>query len=183
MENCALAYYYFDFNDKAKQNAKNFLSSIVGQLCTKVTEFPVAVDALFEKCNEGAHAPSLHDLSLALQDLASRSALDIYIVADALDECFDDEDREEVLELVTNMHGFRPSNLHILVTSRPELDITTKLTGYLTSRALNIQGDEVEDDIERYIMGRLDKDSKLKRWPDDVKAEIARALTNGAKGM
>ena len=143
----------------------------------------MAVDALFEKCNEGAHCPSLHDLSLALQDIASRSTLDIYIVVDALDECFDDGDREEVLELVTNMRSFRPSNRHILVTSRPELDITTKLTRYLTSRALNIQEDEVEADIERYIMSQLDKDSKLKRWPDDVKAEIVRALTNGAKGM
>jgi hypothetical protein len=142
------------------------------------------MEALFEKCNEGSHTPSLHDLPLVLNDFATLGTLDdIFIIADALDECFDDSDREEVLDLVIDISSLMPSNIHILVTSRPHIDIVTKLTPCLTTNAVTIQGVEVDNDIERYILTQLATDSKLMRWSSDVKAEIVLALANGAKGM
>jgi hypothetical protein len=119
-----------------------------------------------------------------LNDFATLGTLDdIFIIADGLDECFDDADREEALDLIIDISSLMPSNIHILVTSRPHIDIVTKLTPCLTTNAVTIQGVEVDNDIERYILTQLATDSKLMRWSSDVKAEIVLALANGAKGM
>lgn len=54
-----------------------------------------------------------------------------YITMDAIDECplssSGSSRQEEVLELVDKLVRIRLPNLHICVTSRPELDIQTVL--------------------------------------------------------
>jgi hypothetical protein len=149
-----------------------------------VTDIPKTMKRLFQKCNEGSHAPSLHDLSIVIEEFASPGMLDdIYIVADALDECFKKEDRCEVLEIVGKMCAIGTSNIHVLVTSRPENDINKILTPILTTKAVTLEGLGVDSDIRTYVMNQLESDSKLKKWSPDIQSEILQALINGAKGM
>jgi hypothetical protein len=52
----------------------------------------------------------------------------VYLIMDALDECPDTSDipsaREQVLDLVKDLVGLQLPNLHLCVTSRPEVDIS-----------------------------------------------------------
>jgi ankyrin repeat domain-containing protein 50 len=181
----AHAYFYFDFNDTQKQNATNFLSSVLCQLCCKVLDLPLKIKEIYLRFTNGSFKATVHDLVAAVSGFARTEQLDdIFIVADALDECptFKGE-REEVLDVIRDIVALSPSNLHLIVTSRPELDIKEKLSTVPTLSSLSIQNSDAKVDIKTYIADCLAKDSKLKGWSNDVKVLIEDRLANGAKGM
>lgn len=108
----------------------------------------------------------------------------IFILIDALDECPQrDNERQEVLDLIKEMKSWSTSNLHLLVTSRKEVDIEETLVDILTLPPISIQGSQVAADIDLFVDYQLKTISQLKRLPQDLKLEIKDALVNGANGM
>jgi hypothetical protein len=183
----AFAYFYFDFNDTEKQNAINFVSSLIAQLCSQIVDLLEKLKELYKRCNNGKHKVDMSDLKAVLKLFAVAEELhDFFIVADALDECPKNGERElrnELLGLIIEMNSWSPSNIHLLVTSRQELDIKEILTPLLTTSAISIQGSEVEADIKKHIENQLATDPKLKGWSSDLKTHIERTLVKGASGM
>ncbi|KIJ30870.1 hypothetical protein M422DRAFT_115400, partial [Sphaerobolus stellatus SS14] len=78
-----LAYFFFSYTDKEKQNTFNMLSSIAAQLCQRITKIPPIVVTLYDK-NKLARPP----LSVVLDIIAHLASCfyQTYIVLDALDE-------------------------------------------------------------------------------------------------
>jgi len=185
----AVAYFYFDFNDTEKQNAANCVSSLIAQLCSQVVDLPEKLKKLYKECNDGKQKAAMRDLKAVLELFAVIEEVDVFIVADALDECpknaekLGEEPRKELLELITEIKAWSPSNIHLLLTSRPEPDIRETLTPLLKTEAISIQGSQVDSDIELHINSQLSTDSKLNNWPGEVKQEIEKTLTAGANGM
>jgi hypothetical protein len=177
-----LAYYYFDFKDTQKQQAANFLSSLIGQLCNQIDKVPDELKELYEKCKCGREKPSTQELELILP-IVVKSLNNAYLVVDALDECPKGLEREKLLKLVQRIMLLSLSNLHLLVTSRPESDIKNVLSLLLTGSVVSVQGSAVNSDIELYICEELAMDSKLSKWPNHIKADIKDTLVAGANGM
>lgn len=50
-------------------------------------------------------------------------------------------------------------------------------------RAVPIQSGDVDPDIKHYVRNQLAEDSKLRKWPDTVKATIEETLTAKSQGM
>lgn len=129
----------------------------------------------------------MRDLKSLLAAFALTEDLDdIFIIADALDECPKNEEgrlRQEFLELITEVNAWSRSKIHLLVTSRPEPDVKEVLTPLVTTRAISIQGSQVKSDIQLYIRSQLLTDPKLKLWPSEVKKEMEKTLVAGADGM
>lgn len=178
-------YFYFYFNDTKKQNAINFISSIIAQLVGQTIELPPKLKEVYTRCNNGKQEAAIHHLIAVLSDFAATEQLDdIFIVADALDECpTSKEERKELLELIQDIIAFSPSKIHLLVTSRPESDIKEILSSQPTVSPLSIQNTEAKSDIKKYIADQLAIDSKLKGWSSDVKLLIEDSLTKKANGM
>lgn len=107
----------------------------------------------------------------------------VFVVIDALDECPKNEGREQLLVVITDIHSRSLDNLHVMVTSRREPDIEEALLPLLKTPAISLQGSQVDLDIRLHISSQLSTDPKLKKWPDETKAEIESALTSGANGM
>ena len=84
-------------------------------------------------------------------------------------------EERELVELIIEMKSWSPSNLHLLVTSRPEPDIEEMLMPLLTVQAISIQGSQVESDIKVHVASQLATDPKLKGWSSDLKAHIENA--------
>ncbi|KIJ43594.1 hypothetical protein M422DRAFT_108661, partial [Sphaerobolus stellatus SS14] len=80
--NTGLAYFFFSYTDKAKQNTFNMLSSIAAQLAQRIAHIPPRVVTLYN--NNKTRPPS----SVVLEIIArlARCFQQTYIVLDALDE-------------------------------------------------------------------------------------------------
>ena len=174
----AIAYFYFDFQNREKQQCQNLLRSLITQFCDHATHIPEALDRLYSACQSNRRDIDQDDLITTLQHIVQEPR-EAYIIVDALDEC---TEREALLELIERIVGWKISTLHILVTSRQEREIEDCLVA-LSWRRVDLQETVVAGDIEMHVRERLQNDSKLKKWPAKVQAEIEAALTEGAHGM
>ena len=110
-----------------------------------------------------------------------------YIIMDAIDECpltsSVPSPREEVLDLVDELAGLHLPNVHICVTSRPELDIRVvlePLAPYPIS--LHDQSGQMED-IADYVSSFVYSDRRMRRWRDEDKDLVIKTLPEKADGM
>jgi hypothetical protein len=111
----------------------------------------------------------------------------IYLVVDALDECPNNSGmptpREEVLDLVKDLVGLCLPNLHICVTSRPEIDIQTTLEP-LTSLRVDLHNQSGQKkDIVDYVNSVVYSDKKMQRWREEDRKLVIETLSERADGM
>ncbi|KAH9888269.1 ankyrin repeat-containing domain protein [Xylariomycetidae sp. FL2044] len=175
----ALVYYYFDFTEPSKQNATNFIHSLLAQACVLEPRDSTAALRLYTRCRNGQDQPAEHHVQEAFVECTERFK-GVYIVVDALDESPRGEERENVLAILRALA--RRDNVHLLVASRIEADIVESLQNL---RALNIEvaGVGVDGDIKNYISSQFLQDSKLRRFSKDLKESVETELTNKAHGM
>lgn len=104
-----------------------------------------------------------------------------FIILDGLDECSQYE-REKTLKLVEDIMGEEGLSTHVLITSRKEKDITDAMRN-LGAMALRISGLGIADDINLHIRESLAKDTRLRKFPQEIKEKIENVLTQRANGM
>ena len=100
-----LAYFYFDFKDKEKQDLHALLSSLLIQLSDQSDICFDTLFSLYSAYKKAAETPTDDSLAECLKDvLTITGQVPIYLVIDALDECPNDTGipplREKVLQLV-----------------------------------------------------------------------------------
>jgi hypothetical protein len=130
----AVAYYYFDFRDVDKKHQHGLLSSLLLQLSSRYKLCLNILSRLYSSHNDGKEQPSERTLVQCLKEMLvapSPSQLPTYIILDAIDECPNTSGiptpREQVLELVKVLVDLQLPNVHLCVTSRPEIDIRTAI--------------------------------------------------------
>lgn len=178
----AVAYFFFDFKATAKQEASSCLSSITGQLCDQASFLPALIKKLHSRCHSGHSHPNISELQELLFAITKEFS-QVFIIIDALDECDIINEKHDILTALSEIKLRNLAPLHMLVTSRPYTDIEEALLPHLSQPALQLQGEYIDSDIRSHILWQLATDSKLKRWPKDVKAEIQESLIQGANGM
>ena len=91
--------------------------------------------------------------------------------------------REDVLHLVDDLINLRLPNIHICVTSRPEIDIQTALEP-LTSLCVSLHNQSGQNrDIADYISSVVDSDPNMQRWHEEDKKLVIETLSERADGM
>ena len=182
-----LAYFYFDFRDEEKQNLRNAVVSLLIQLSAYSKPCCDLIYRLYSLHGKGTQQPRngvlIDRLKEMLTATAQRSA---FIIMDALDECPDDgipTQREEVLKLVKVLVSLQLPNLHICVTSRPEIDIQTTLKP-LAVNAISLH-DETRPKIviSNYLSSVVSSDERMKTWRDEDKQLIVEELSERADGL
>ena len=111
----------------------------------------------------------------------------VYLVVDALDECPNNSGmptaREEVLELINDLVGLCLPDLHICVTSRPEIDIQTTLEP-LTSLCVSLHTQSGQKkDIVDYVSSVVYSDTKMRRWHEEDRLLVIKRLSERADRM
>ena len=189
--NATLAYFYFDFRDEQKQNVRNVVTSLLVQLSAYSKPCCDIIYRLYSTLGKGMkqHRPTNGNLIECLKEMLAILAQDpIFIVMDALDECPDlglPSPREAVLNLVKELvclHVQVP-NLHIFVTSRPEVDIQTRLKP-LAVNTISLQDESRQKAvISNYVSSVVASDEQMKHWRDEDKRLVAKELSERADGM
>jgi hypothetical protein len=110
-----------------------------------------------------------------------------YIILDAIDECplrsSVGSPREEVLDFIIELVGFRLPNVHICTTSRPEVDIQAILAP-LASHPVSLHNQTGQkQDIADYVRSFVETDRRMRRWRDEDKDLVIKTLPEKADGM
>ena len=187
--NASMAYFYFDFRDANKQGFRDLLLSLLTQLSARSGRCDILSD-LYSAHDEGKNQPSDDTLAECLKEMLTLpDQCPTYLVIDALDESPNTtgipSPRERVLQLVKELVEPRHSNLHICVTSRPEVDIRDILEP-LTSRQVSLHDQSGQKkDIVEYIKSVVYSNSQpiMKRWRTEDKELVIEVLSERADGM
>ena len=185
----SMAYFYFDFRDANKQGFRDLLLSLLTQLSARSGRCDILSD-LYSAHDEGKNQPSDDTLAECLKEMLTLpDQCPTYLVIDALDESPNTtgipSPRERVLQLVKELVEPRHSNLHMCVTSRPEVDIRDILEP-LTSRQVSLHDQSGQKkDIVEYIKSVVYSNSQpiMKRWRTEDKELVIEVLSERADGM
>ena len=119
--------------------------------------------------------------------LAVPSQSPTYIILDALDECPNTSGipspRKQVLDLVKELIDLRLPNLHICVTSRPEVDIQDVLQRLALHQVSLHNEDGQKQAIIDYITYVVDSDENMQRWRKEDRDQVIKTLSEKADGM
>jgi hypothetical protein len=183
-----MAYFYCDFRDEDKQSHRNIILSILSQLFAQSNPCFDALSRYYSEHDKGAQKPSDATLLNCLKEtLSDRSQGPFYLIVDALDECPNNSGmpspREQVLDLVKDVVQLCLPNVHVCVTSRPEIDITDVLEP-LTSLRVSLHDQTGQrNDIVEYVSSVVYSDMKIRRWREEDKRLIVERLSERADGM
>ena len=185
-----MAYFYFDFRDLNKQSCHDLLLSLVSQLSSSSSPCCDILHRIYRTHQKGARQPSDDTLKECLKEMLRLPGQGpIFMVLDALDECPDSSGipspRSEVLQLLKELVDLDLKELHICVTSRPEVDIRAVLEP-LAFRSVSLHDESGQKtDIEDYVRNVVNSSPSMamKRWREDDKNLVIETLTERADGM
>ena len=185
-----MAYFFFDFKDVGKQDARAFLSSVLVQLSSQSTSFCNILLEFYSAHQRGSKQPSDAALIQCLEKMLKvPTKVPIYVIVDALDECPDtsgvQSPREKVLALVEELVGLRLPNLRLCITSRLNVDIKNVLEPLTsTSNRISLHDEDGQrKDIADYVRSVVYSDKKLISWRKKNKELVVKTLSDRADGM
>ena len=185
-----MAYFYFDFREINKQHWRDLVPSLLIQLSSRSDPRCDILSRLYSDHDDGVQQPSDGTLIRCLKDMFTLpNQHPTYLIIDALDECSNisgiPTPRKRVLQLVKELVDLHIPNLHICVTSRPEVDIRDVLEP-LTSRRVSLHDQSGQKkDIEDYVRSVVYSNSEpiMRRWRKDDKELVIKTLSERADGM
>ena len=189
-EGASIAYFYFDFRDADKQGFRDMVTSLITQLSARSGPRCDILSDHFLTHDEGKKQPSENRLAECLKKmLMLPDHRPTYLIIDALDESPNHSGipspRERVLQLVKELVELRLPDLHIFVTSRPEIDIKD-IFEPLTSRQVSLHDQSGQkQDIVDYVKSVVYSDSEpiMRRWRTEDKELVIEVLSERADGM
>jgi hypothetical protein len=173
----AMAFFYFDFNNKDTPPDVVF-RSLIEQLIVQSTTIPHVLETLFSKNSGTRRSMAQEELMTTLKPIIA-SFQAVYIVFDALDEC---PERSKFLAAIQDIHDWELDTLHLLVTSRNERDIEDTLCG-LVSHEVPMDEKLIDGDIRLHVSRTIEDDTKFKMFSPIEKGMVMTTLIEGAHGM
>jgi hypothetical protein len=186
----SMAYFYFDFRDIDKQHWRDLVPSLLIQLSEQSGPRCDILSHLYSNHDSGARQPNDDILTRCLKEMFTLpDQRPIYLIFDALDESSNvsgiPTPRKRVLQLVKELVDLHIPNLHICVTSRPEVDIRDVLEP-LTSRRVSLHDQSGQkQDIADYVRSVVYSDSEriMRRWRKEDKEHVIEIPPERADGM
>ena len=184
----SLAMYYYDFRDDLKKDLRGLLSSMLFQLCDQSDSYYNILSTFHSTHRNGAQSPRDEELMRCLVDLVKLPGPPpVYLIVDGLDESPNTSTlsfhREQVLSFLDNLVKAQLQNLHLCVTTRPEVDIIAILEplAFCSVTLENESGQK--NDINGYIESIVHTDKKMESWSLKHKQFVIDVLTEKADGM
>lgn len=173
-----IAFFYFSFSDEEKQDDNGMLRTLLLQLSVQLQDGERDLEQLHTLYKSGS--PPVDVLLHSLRRFLERFR-DTYILLDALDESPRDSKRESVLKAIQVIRSWSIPSVHLLMTSRNELDIRESLAPS-RNEELSLRNSEVDRDIANFVSYQLQDDAKLQKWKVRHN-QIQSKLTTGAQGV
>lgn len=169
-ENIAIAYIYFDYNDRDNLNNRNITASLLQQLATRLDKLEPTLEKTYDDLYPRCRRPEASTLKQLLLCCA-KDFHSSYIIFDALDECGEAE-RPEILSTISQLSRVsqifatsrhHPRNVQRLFEGSPTIEISAS-----------------QSDIRNFLEARLKEEDKLS---PELKDMIMAKLLVNAQGM
>ncbi|RDW57292.1 hypothetical protein BP5796_12742 [Coleophoma crateriformis] len=171
-----IAYLYCNFRRQHEQSIENLLVSLLKQLTECLPSLPDTVKDLYNRHKTKRTRPTLEELSISLQTVASLYAR-VFVFIDALGECqFSNKSRTIFLAELFSLQARYKVNL--FVTSRFIPEITEKFLGTLV---LKIRASE--DDVRRYLESHMSNLPSFIQRNRSLQAEVQGQIVKVVDGM
>lgn len=185
------AKFYFSFeNFSLQHNLESLLKSIIQQLSFAPEIFSRLRDLYEENTKtwppSSPSTASLQELLIAgLKARCSNKSnpRNVFLFVDALDEIPVGSPRTDVINLLKELAASNIPFLHILITSRPKSDITSRLSTKADSwTELHVDKTEIRADIGVYV-DKVLKTHFVPPLPEDTEENVRKRLTRDQDGM
>ncbi|KAK1728694.1 uncharacterized protein BDZ83DRAFT_529345, partial [Colletotrichum acutatum] len=173
-----LCFFFFSFNDDSKQDASGMLRALILQLSDQLEYAPSALRRIHDLGQKHNVQPSTADLLRCFRQV-SQLFQSVYVILDALDESPRETSRFDLLEILKEIRAWTELRLHLLVTSRDEVDIREGIEAEEQTTIL-MKHEGIDDDIASYVSQYLQR--RLKRW-NEHHSLIEKVLTEQAHGV
>ena len=184
----SLAFFYCDFRDDKKKDRRELVSSLLVQLCDQSDAYLDILSNFYLAHRRGSQHPGDEGLQECFTSILQVSGqTPAFVVIDALDELPNTSGipspRDEVLDLVARLVNLKIPNLHICVTSRPEIDIQFVLDP-LSFRSISLHDESGQiQDIDEYVKSVVNTNWEMRRWKVADKDLVIEVLNKKADGM
>ena len=186
----SMAYFYFDFRNANKQGLQDVVPSLLTQLSAHSSLRCDILSELYADHDDGKKQPSCDALTKCLKDMVTLPDQGpIYLIMDALDESSNTSGipspRERVLQLLSELVDLHLPNLHICVTSRPEIDIQDVIVPLTDLRVSLHDQSGQKQDIADYVRSIVYSNSEaiIRRWKMEDRDLVIEVLSERADGM
>ncbi|KAK7937486.1 uncharacterized protein PG986_014354 [Apiospora aurea] len=172
-----IAFFFFTFNDKSKQDASALLRALIIQLSAQLGNH----NDLSRLHGSYRYASPPDEALLGCLHQLVRGFQDVYVLIDALDESPRNQHREAMLQVIRDIRAWKEPGLHFLVTSRDEFDIQDGL-GAKLEETIEMKNAEVDQDIAAFVAQHLRENRRLRKW-QRYYDRIEKALADRANGV
>ncbi|KAK1465305.1 hypothetical protein CCUS01_07711 [Colletotrichum cuscutae] len=173
-----LCFFFFSFNDESKQNASAMLRALILQLSDQLDYVPSALQRIHDLRKKHNIPPSTADLLQCFRQVLQLFQ-NFYVVLDALDESPRETSRFGLLETLKEIRDWSELGVHLLVTSRDEVDIREGID-IKDQATILMKHQGIDDDIASYVSQFLRQ--RLKRL-NEHHSLIEKVLTEKAHGV
>lgn len=120
---------------------------------------------LWEDHSHRGSKPQQERLTDIFDSLLDTSECEFYLVLDALDECptREHDGRSSLLQFLEGLVERHQAKINVLVTSRPEPDIRSKLEQY---PSVNLETG-LRDDVETFVRAQVSH-GRLSKWEESI---------------
>ncbi|PNP49877.1 hypothetical protein THARTR1_09407 [Trichoderma harzianum] len=127
--------------------------------------------------------PPMEELDSVLIETIDLSE-ETFLIIDALDECDSQFVRGEAITFLASLLGKAKSKLHILITSRLEVDIETKISQVsVPTSSVALHATDVDRDIRKHLRALMREDDSFKAWSHALKKRVIEHLVQNADGV
>jgi hypothetical protein len=184
----SLCFFYFDLMHDKKKDLRNLLSSLLYQLYNQSDSYLNIFSNFYSAHRRGSQYPSDAALTQCLKDMLNcPGQAPIYILVDGVDECPRTSGRrsprEDVLMFIEELVGLHFPNLHVCISSRPEIDIKTIIhPSAFHSISLHDENGQVQEIID-YVTSIVGSNPGMRNWTVEDKELVIDELSQKADGM
>ena len=186
----SMAYFYFDFRNAGKQGLHDLVTSLLTQLSARSSLRCNTLSKLYSVYDSGKEQPSDDVLTKTLKEMLTLpDQPPTYLIMDALDESPNTSGipsaRERVLQLLKELVDLSLPDLHICVTSHPEIDIRNVIVPLTSLRVSLHEQSGQKQDITDYVRSVVYSNSEpiIRRWKKEDKELVIEVLSERADGM
>ncbi|KAE9574853.1 hypothetical protein CGMCC3_g8995 [Colletotrichum fructicola] len=185
-QDIGVAIFYFAFDDTSKQDVSALLRALILQLSgeqsnNKQQSNDFRSSLLSRLYDSYRNSTPRNQVLLDCLRRLCRSFKHTYIMIDALDESPRDKHRQDVLDVLTTMRRWGEPAIHLLVTSRDEVDIRDTLDPS-RDESIAVRNVASNKDIALYITQSLRDKPQLRKWKG-FHGLIETTLTTQADGV